>query len=153
MTGTYKHCSVAATLDRDNTLRLQTGYLDFESKDGAKIESFERQKIASGVVRGSGCSVEDFVFFGLPLQLLRDLRGLFREHGEHLGQGKRLAMAGAGLPGDLGFDLLPTVNDAGGELWRQLGYNNQAAALVELVNRDDFIAALPSYFDFLLRRK
>ena len=153
MTGTYKHCAVTATLDRDNTLRLQTGYLDFESKDGAKIESFERQKIASGVVRGSGCSVEDFVFFGLPLQLLRDLRGLFREHGEHLGQGKRLAMAGAGLPGDLGFDLLPTVNDAGGELWQQLGYNNQAAALVELVNRDDFIAALPSYFDFLLRRK
>lgn len=62
MTGTYKHCAVTATLDRDNTLRLQTGYLDFESKDGAKIESFERQKIASGVVRGSGCSVEDFVF-------------------------------------------------------------------------------------------
>ena len=91
--------------------------------------------------------------FGLPLQLLTDLSGLFREQGKHLGEGKRLALVGAGLLCDLGFELLPTVNDAGGELWRQLGYNNQAAALVELVNRDDFIAALPSYFDFLLRRK
>lgn len=41
MTGTYKHYAVAATLDRDNTLRLHSEYPDFKSKDGGKRESFE----------------------------------------------------------------------------------------------------------------